>query len=512
MSKGARVTLIIVVLFVAFVAAVVVVAPKLFDVNRYRPQVISLLEQQTGRPVEIGHLTLSVFPVVSIQVDRLSIGNPPGFAPGNWLSIQQVHALLDSRALWHRQIVIRSLDLDKPVLSLQSDTHGKWNTQFTPVTPVTAVPPVIAAAKLNQPGNDPPEPQAQPLFSVREISKLTIEHGALTMVEEAQAGQPAPPGLQITGIAGRVGNIALKGLFGQAGESPSHSAARRPPGFLPAGATGKLTAEELSFGKLRATGLQAAIQTSPAQVLLNPVELKLYDGKTTAKITIQLNGPTAAYQIQASFGGINTSKLLVQFPGLRDAVTGTLQGRLTLSGTSSPSPRPWQGKQGEGGLEIRNGRWPKLKMNPTLVQLARIAQLGPASGDLSSFSSVTATWRLANEMLTTPSIQIAGSGITGSGSGTVDLRQDGLLNYQGIGHIPAHASALTNVLAGLSGSTLRGNELSISFAVRGTLAKPVFELKPNYQAPSSQQGPSKNQNQTPQVLQNLFKMFQKRKP
>ncbi|MGH9355712.1 MAG: AsmA-like C-terminal region-containing protein, partial [Terriglobia bacterium] len=160
---------------------------------------------------------------------------------------------------------------------------------------------------------------------------------------------------------------------------------------------------------------------------------------------------------------------------------------------------------------IHNGHWPKLKMNPTVVELARIAQLGPASGDISSFSSVTAAWRLADGVLITPSIQIAGSGITGSGSGTVDLRQDGLLNYQGVGHIPAHANALTNVLAGLSGSTLRGNELSISFAVRGTLAKPVFELKPNYQALSPQQGSQKNQNQAPQVLQNLFKMLQKRK-
>ncbi|MGH9354724.1 MAG: AsmA family protein, partial [Terriglobia bacterium] len=245
MSKAARVTLIVVILLVAFVVAVVVVAPRLFDVDRYRPQVISLLEQQTGRPVEIGHLSLSVFPVVSIKVDRLSIGNPPGFPPVNWLSIQQVRALLDSKALWHRQIVIRSLDLEKPVLSLQSDPHGRWNTQFTP------------AAKLNQPGGDPPEsraepqaepetqPQAEPLFSVREITKLTIEHGTLTMTGEAQGGQPAPPGLQITGISGHVDNIALTGLFGQAGESPARPAPGRSSGFLPLppGASGKLTAD-----------------------------------------------------------------------------------------------------------------------------------------------------------------------------------------------------------------------------------------------------------------------------
>lgn len=490
MSKAARVTLIVVILLTVFVIAVVVVAPRIFQVDRYRPQLISLLEKQTGRPVEIGHLNLSVFPVVSIQADRFTIGNPPGFPQESWLSIRRISARLDSKALWQRQVIIRDLDLDTPALSLRSNPQGKWNTQFSPVEKVNGFPP-----------QDPPRQQPQPLFSLREISEITIEHGTLTMTTEAPDGRTAPSSLQIAGISGHLDHIALQGLLAPGG----------PFGFLSTGAAGKLSADELSSGKFRITQLKSTVRTTPAQLLLDPVDFKLYGGHATAKITIQMAAPDASYQTQATFTGVDAGKLLNQFPGLQGALTGTLQGQLTLSGTSSASADPLAGKQGEGVLEIRNGRWPKLKLNPDLLQLARVAQLGPASGDLSSFSSVKATWRLANEVLTTPSIQIAGSGLTGGGSGTVDLRRGGLLNYQGVGHIPAHANALTSVLAGISGSTLRGNELTISFALRGTLARPVFQLKPNYQMIQPQPGSGQNLNQAPQALQNLFKMLQPHK-
>ncbi|MGH9439509.1 MAG: AsmA family protein, partial [Terriglobia bacterium] len=112
MSKTSRIILAIAILVAAFIIAVAVVAPRIFQVDHYRPELVSLLEQQTGSRVEIGHLSLRVFPAVSIQVDQLTISNPPGFPRENWLSIPRISAALDSAALWHRQIVIRSLDLE----------------------------------------------------------------------------------------------------------------------------------------------------------------------------------------------------------------------------------------------------------------------------------------------------------------------------------------------------------------------------------------------------------------
>ncbi|HEX5482171.1 MAG TPA: AsmA family protein, partial [Terriglobia bacterium] len=120
MSKGRKTVLIIIVIVIAFIVAVSVIAPLIFDVNRYRPEVVSIIEQDTGRHVEIGHLALSIFPTISIRADQFAIANPPGFPNENWLTVQQIKARLDLGALLHRRIVIRRLDLSQPVLRLES--------------------------------------------------------------------------------------------------------------------------------------------------------------------------------------------------------------------------------------------------------------------------------------------------------------------------------------------------------------------------------------------------------
>ncbi len=498
MSRTYKIILAVSVLVVAFIVAAALVAPRVFQVDHYRPELISLLESQTGRRVEIGRLSLRVFPSVSIRVDQFAVGNPPGFPRENWLSVQEITAALDSAALWHRQIIIHALDLKNPVLRLRSNPQGQWNCEFNPATGPTASPEAI-----DPPPQRPASQPARPLFSIREVSELKIDHGTVIVIAEAAGGQPGGSNLQADGVAARLEHISLQGLLG------NPAAASEPNGItslISTGLSGNLNSEEVTFGNLRITGLQSKLGTAPERLLLDPVDFNLYGGKATGKITLRAGtgSATPAYLAQASFAGVNAGKLLDEFSGLRGSLTGTLGGSLTASGELSTSPDPWAGKQGQGIVVVRNGRWPKLELNSTLWQLAQLAQLGPASGDLSAFSSVTADWRLAGEVLTTSSIKIAGSGITGSASGTVDLKRGGLLSYEGVGHIPAHANVLTNVLAGISGSTLRGNQLSVSFTIRGTLARPVFQLKSSV-APGPSPASGAKHNQRPQVLQNIFK-------
>ena len=56
MSKGKKIALGIVVFFVVVVVALAIAIPILFDVDRYRPQVIAHIEETTGKPAEIGKL------------------------------------------------------------------------------------------------------------------------------------------------------------------------------------------------------------------------------------------------------------------------------------------------------------------------------------------------------------------------------------------------------------------------------------------------------------------------
>src|ERR1700756_1883852 len=106
--------------------ALVFVVPVLVNVDRYRPRVISYLQQQTGKQVEIGRLALTFFPV-AIHIDHFGVKNPPLFPSGYVVQVARIDAELSVGALLHRQVVVKSLVLDEPILNVTSDPDGPWN-------------------------------------------------------------------------------------------------------------------------------------------------------------------------------------------------------------------------------------------------------------------------------------------------------------------------------------------------------------------------------------------------
>src|SRR5690242_3546798 len=127
MAIRRKTALTVVAIGIALLVALAVVVPALVDLDRYRPQAIAYLEQRTGKPVAIGRLALTVLPTVSVRVDDFEIGNPAGFPSGRFVKALRIYAEVDARALWNRQVVIRSLELDDPVINLLSDARGRWN-------------------------------------------------------------------------------------------------------------------------------------------------------------------------------------------------------------------------------------------------------------------------------------------------------------------------------------------------------------------------------------------------
>src|SRR5258708_1047632 len=101
------------------------VVPALINVDHYRPQVISYLQEKTGKQVEIGRLALTFFPI-TIHIDHIGVKNPPIFPSGYVSQVARVDAELSGGALLHPQLVIKSLVLENPVWNLTSDPDGPW--------------------------------------------------------------------------------------------------------------------------------------------------------------------------------------------------------------------------------------------------------------------------------------------------------------------------------------------------------------------------------------------------
>src|ERR1700738_3470514 len=107
--------------------ASVFVVPVLLDADRYRPKAISYLEESTGKKVEIRRLAVTFFPRLTIHVDNFGVKSPPLFPPSYVLKVARIDVQIDPWPLLHRQIVIRSVVLEQPVINLVSDPDGPWN-------------------------------------------------------------------------------------------------------------------------------------------------------------------------------------------------------------------------------------------------------------------------------------------------------------------------------------------------------------------------------------------------
>ena len=100
--------------------ALIILAAVLFNLDRYRTEVISYLQEKTGKPIEIGRLALTLFPSLSIRVDDFGLKNPAGFPSGYFVKARRIDATLDTGALLHWKVVIKSLKLNDAALNLVS--------------------------------------------------------------------------------------------------------------------------------------------------------------------------------------------------------------------------------------------------------------------------------------------------------------------------------------------------------------------------------------------------------
>ena len=462
MSTRKKVLLGIVVFLIVVLVVIVVVVPRLFDVDRYRPQVAALIETQLGRHATIRHLTLTVFPRLSIRADDFTLKNPAGFPQGDFIKAHRIYAEVDALSLWRHQVVIMSLDLEGPAISLLSDRNGKWNSEDPP-SPADPAP--------NPPGN-------KPLFTLGAISNVNINKANLSIANLLPSGEAGPAFVEADGVSSQLRRFDLNAL--RAG-----SDAQNPQRALVT--VGTFEVNTLHVTNLVVTNAKSNLRLFSDQVLLDGLEFRCYDGSGGGNLAFAFGSRTTRYRTQANLRGVNVAKLLDAFPDVRGKMTGALEGHVELNGEVSHSPDPLAGMGGAGQLTVRAGRLPTLQLNANLLQLFRVAKMGPASGDPYSFSSIAVDFIIANNRIQTTKGNIVGNGVAIDATGSLGLAGNGSLDYQGVARLATSDNALTSILGGLTGATLKGGKMTFPFSLKGTLKNPQFTLKP-----SGSQNPGRN--------------------
>lgn len=186
MSKGKKVALSLLIVLLVVVVGLAIIIPLLIDVDRYRPEIVAHIQEETGKPAQIGHLALTILPRVAIRVDGFALGNPKGFPAGDFVKAKEIYAVVDPSALLNHKVVITSLELDDPTIHLLSDAHGKWNFEN---------PPSKTTAQAD------PHSNQKAAFTLGVISKVTMKRGEFAAADLLASGPPAPAFLVIHGAA-----------------------------------------------------------------------------------------------------------------------------------------------------------------------------------------------------------------------------------------------------------------------------------------------------------------------
>jgi uncharacterized protein involved in outer membrane biogenesis len=443
MAIRRRTALILVVIAAVFLIALFFVVSVFTNLDRYRPEIISYLEEKTGSPVEIGRLTLTLSPAPSIQVDGLGLRNPPIFPPGYFLKVQHAFAEIDAGALLHRQIVIKSLKLENPIFNLISDPDGLWNFE-----------------------NPSPSRASTAPFSLGVISKVEIRGGRLlvsNLIDPSDA--PGPVFFEVRNITTVLHHVELGAFFG-----PSSSSLA---------AQGSLKADSLRFGAIQATNVQSQLRLLSKQISFAGAKLQAYGGRAAGSLSFNLAGQNPAFVTQAQLNGVDVARLLAAFPYGSGKMTGKMKGYLKLAGEIEHTHDPLAGIHGRGRLTVRNGELPSLRLNVNLMKLAHFNDLGPARQDPSSFSSIAADLELTNLRISSREINIVGYGMDVESSGSVRVTGADNLDYRGVAQIASKQGFFTNLVARMSGASRKDGKLSFPFKVSGTVDNPTFSLQKN---------------------------------
>ena len=523
MSKGKKVGLGILIFIVVVVVALAVVIPLLIDVDRYRPQVIAHIQEATGKPAEIRKLKLTIFPKLSIRVDDFALGNPPGFPKGYLLKAERIYVEVDRDALFDRKVVILALEVDKPVIRLYSDARGKWNFENPP-----------APKEESKPATNDPSS-----FTLGTVGRVTAKDSDIAAANLSASGRPQANFFEGSDITLDLHDVDINAFIS---EKATASGPRPPANFVlnllsptplyaaaPAGkpaAEGALDADALSFGAYKATSVKTKLRLFPKQVFLDDLNFNLYGGHAAGSISLNLADQSPRYTMNTRLKGIDMEKLLDTFPDGRGQLTGRLDGDIKLAGVVVSSPDPLAGVRGNGNVSIKDGRLPRLQVGKNILALAKLGQIGAASGDPSGFESASADLNIADGKITSQKIAVVGTGMTLDGAGALGLAGEGSLAYDAIARIVAGQNGLTNLVGGLTGATYEDGKMVLPLAVGGTLKNPQFKLKSlgskqqltgiqgllSGQQTTTQGGQSAQPQNPADLVQGLSGLFKKKKP
>ena len=414
---------------------VVILAITRTNVEHYRPQILSYLETNTGKPVEVGRLSITYFPI-TLHIEDFGVRNPPLFPAGYIVKVGRIDAELSWTALLRQNVTVKSLTLTDAVIHLTSDPDGPWNFE------------------------NPQSQNSKNTFPLTLIPRMEIIRGELIASNLLPSDAQGPIFFEAHNVSSLLKDVDLAAITNPTSSSMNGS--------------GTLKAGLLKLGDVVATNFTSKVQLQARRASVADAKAIVYGGNAEGDLIFDLSGSNPKLNVDAQFKKVNMAQLVAAFPNGAGKLSGQLEGNLKLFGEVEHTLRPFAAMRGAGKIIVRNGEVPSLKLNANVMKLAHFNDLGPAKENPSAFSYISTDMELANLRISSHTIDVDGYGVDVDGSGSVSVSGSDDLDYKAIASITTKQGFFTNTFAKFAGATLKDGKLSFPFHISGTIENPVF--------------------------------------
>jgi uncharacterized protein involved in outer membrane biogenesis len=369
---------------------VLILAGGLFYLTRFvntpqfKAEVLDAARKAAGTDVNVGKMNVSLFSGIDLQ--DVTVANPSGFT-GNLLTAKSFALHYRLLPLLQKRVVIETLSLDTPVITLAKNSKGDWNYDKLGAPSE----PKAAAAKPAEPKPTESKPASSGGGGLNiAVSQIDLKHATIIMRDDS--------GKELLKIADAnfTSSIDLSGgqLTGKGQAS---------------------IAEAIAANSLFVRQVVAPVSLTSDVIKLAPLTGKVADGEITGEAGLA----GSKYSVNLNVKDADIVKL-IQEAGVAKKVfsSGKLQVNTALTGTGGLATMA-----GSGKIEITGGQlvdMPLLNLIATLVQV-------PVLKDL-RFDECRVEYTLADNVLETPVVSVKSPQVQITGKGSVSL-EDYTLNH-----------------------------------------------------------------------------------
>lgn len=173
---------------VALFIIILLVLPLFVDAERFRPMLEKQVAAATGRSFAVGRdVDLSFFPYAGVSFSDLHLGNPTGFEPDDFVSIQSFEVRVKLLPVLFGNIEVKRFVLNEPRIVAIKNQNGKTNWTFD------------TGKAPSQPAPKPSKPSRTqlPIESLT-VGDFTVKNGTLIYIDQIAGIRHAVEDLDLT--------------------------------------------------------------------------------------------------------------------------------------------------------------------------------------------------------------------------------------------------------------------------------------------------------------------------